>query len=97
MNLSTRDVRITTTVVDTTVIESEPPAQQNDFKMPELTTDDYIQALEKMKQSPNDRIGILGSLGATGLGAAAGGGIVAVLGTTTATTTVAATILVPYR
>ncbi|MBI5251287.1 MAG: ankyrin repeat domain-containing protein [Desulfomonile tiedjei] len=78
---------ITMTVVDVTVRQPEPPVQQDDFKMPELTTDEYIQALEKMKQSPKDRIGILGSLGATGLGAAAGaaasGSIAAALGITT--------------
>jgi hypothetical protein len=78
---------ITATVVDVTVKYPEPKVQQDGFKMPELTTDEYIQALEKMKQSPNDRIGILGSLGATGLGAAAGaaasGSIAAAIGATT--------------
>jgi len=42
-----------------------------------LSADDYIKALEKMKNSPRDRIGILGELGATGLGGLAGIGIAA--------------------
>lgn len=78
---------IDTTVVDVTVRQSEPPAQQDEFKMPELTIDDYIQALETIKRSPGDRIGILGALGATGLaaagGAAASGSIAALFGATT--------------
>ncbi|NMT62187.1 hypothetical protein [Marinobacter orientalis] len=41
----------------------------------ELSVDDYIRALEKMKKSPRDRIGILGELGATGLGGIAGAGV----------------------
>ncbi|WP_417517929.1 hypothetical protein [Marinobacter sp.] len=40
--------------------------------MKPLTEKQYVDALEKMKASPRDRIGILGELGATGMGAAAG-------------------------
>jgi len=40
--------------------------------MKPLTEKQYVAALEKMKSSPRDRIGILGELGVTGLGAAAG-------------------------
>jgi len=40
--------------------------------MKPLTKKQYVAALEKMKKSPRDRIGILGELGVTGLGAAAG-------------------------
>lgn len=40
--------------------------------MKKPTIDEYIQALEKMKESPGDRIGILGELGVTGLGVTAG-------------------------
>ncbi len=41
----------------------------------ELTVDEYIRALEKMKKSPRDRVGVLGELGATGLGGVAGAGL----------------------
>ncbi len=44
-------------------------------KTPNLSTDEYIKALEKMKASPKDRIGVLGELGATGLGSVAGAGL----------------------
>ena len=37
-----------------------------------LSIDDYLVALEKMKSSPNDRIGVLGELGVTGLGVTSG-------------------------
>ncbi|WP_273135250.1 hypothetical protein [Marinobacter vinifirmus] len=40
--------------------------------MKPLTEKQYIGALEKMKKSPRDRVGALGELGVTGLGAAAG-------------------------
>lgn len=40
--------------------------------MADLPIDDYIAALEKMKKSRRDRIGILGELGVTGLGVAGG-------------------------
>jgi len=40
-----------------------------------VSVEEYIRALEKMKQSPRDRIGILGELGATGLGGVAGVGV----------------------
>ena len=33
-----------------------------------LSAEEYINALEKMKESPRDRIGILGDLGPAGLG-----------------------------
>ena len=86
VSTSPGEVNVTATAVDVTVRESQL-SDQDGFKMPELTTDDYIQALEKMKQSPKDRIGILGSLGATGLGATAGaaasGSIAAIFGATT--------------
>ena len=52
-----------------------------------LSVDEYIAALEKMKKSPKDRIGILGKLGATGIGAAGGfavsGPVAATFGATT--------------
>jgi len=41
----------------------------------ELSADEYISALEKMKKSSRDRIGVLGELGATGLGGVAGAGL----------------------
>ena len=40
--------------------------------MKKLTIDEYVRALEKMKQNPRDRVGILGELGVTGLGVTAG-------------------------
>lgn len=40
--------------------------------MKKLTIEEYVCALEKMKQSPRDRIGILAELGVTGLGVTAG-------------------------
>lgn len=81
------------TGVDVTIKAPELPACQEAGETRELTTDEYIQAHEIMIKSPTDRVGVLGSLGATGLGALAGGGMAAVLGVTTATTTVAATVL----
>lgn len=54
-----------------------------------LTQEEYIQALEKMKNSPNDRIGLLGEMGVTGVGALAGIG----LGTAAAGAVGASTIL----
>ena len=42
----------------------------------QLSVDEYINALERMKKSPRDRIGILGDLGTAGLGSLAGAGIV---------------------
>lgn len=44
-------------------------------KKDELSVEEYISALEKMKKSPKDRIGALGELGATGLGGIAGAGL----------------------
>lgn len=41
----------------------------------QLSVDEYISALEKMKKSPRDRVGVLGELGATGLGGVAGAGL----------------------
>jgi len=38
----------------------------------ELGVDDYIKALERMKKSPRDRVGVLGEVGSTSLGAVAG-------------------------
>ncbi|MBV5330379.1 MAG: hypothetical protein JZU65_22565, partial [Chlorobium sp.] len=40
--------------------------------MKKLTIEEYVCALEKMKQNPRDRVGILGELGVTGLGLVAG-------------------------
>jgi len=84
---ATGEVNITTTVVDVTVRDPEPPAPQDGFKIPELTTEEYIQALETMKQSPKDRVGMVAVLGGTGLGVIAGtaasGSIAAALGVTT--------------
>ncbi len=40
--------------------------------MKKQTLDEYLKALEKMKQSPSDRLGILGELGVTGLGLTTG-------------------------
>ena len=40
--------------------------------MVELSNEQYIKALEKMKISPRDRVGILGELGVTAIGAGAG-------------------------
>ena len=46
--------------------------------MKRLSLEEYVKALEKMKRSPRDRLGILGELGATGIGVSAG---VAISGT----------------
>ena len=46
--------------------------------MKKLSIEEYVRALEKMKRSPRDRLGILGELGATGIGVTAG---VAISGT----------------
>jgi hypothetical protein len=40
--------------------------------MKKLSLEEYVRALEKMKRSPRDRLGILGELGATGIGVTAG-------------------------
>jgi len=40
--------------------------------MKKLNKEDYLRALERMKRSQRDRIGILGELGVTGIGTAAG-------------------------
>lgn len=40
--------------------------------MKKLTIEEYVCALEKMKKSPRDRVGILGELGVTGIGLTAG-------------------------
>lgn len=40
--------------------------------MKKLSLEEYVGALEKMKRSPRDRLGILGELGATGIGVTAG-------------------------
>ncbi len=43
--------------------------------MKPLSEKEYLSALEKMKRSPRDRIGILGELSVTGLGAVAGAAV----------------------
>lgn len=43
--------------------------------MKQLSEKEYMSALEKMKRSPRDRIGVLGELGVTGIGAFAGAAI----------------------
>lgn len=43
--------------------------------MKHLTEEEYLSALERMKRSPRDRIGILGELGVTGIGAVAGAAV----------------------
>ena len=48
----------------------------------QLTTEEYINALERMKKSSRDRIGILGEIGATGLGGVAGSGVAGVIAST---------------
>jgi len=48
------------------------PSQPQQQQPQELSAEDYIKALERMKKSPKDRIGTLASLGAVGLGAAGG-------------------------
>lgn len=47
-----------------------------------VTINEYINALEKMKKSPDDRIGILGKLGVTGLGGIAGASAAGTVATT---------------
>ena len=53
----------------------------------EISLEDYIQALERMKKSPRDRVGIIGDLAATGIGSIAGvgaaGTVAGVAGATT--------------
>lgn len=55
--------------------------------MKKLSLDEYLDALERMKKSPRDRIGVLGELGITGIGvaggAAASGTIAAAAGAST--------------
>ena len=51
------------------------PERRYMSKSKNLSIDEYINALEKMKKSPRDRVGVLGELGATGLGGLAGVGI----------------------
>lgn len=55
--------------------------------MTKPTVDEYIKALERMKSSPRDRVGILGELGVAGLGITAGaalsGTVAGVAGATT--------------
>ena len=48
----------------------------------ELSAEEYINALERMKKSSRDRIGILGEIGATGLGGIAGSGVAGVIAST---------------
>jgi len=48
----------------------------------ELSSEEYINALERMKKSPRDRIGILGEIGAAGLGTVAGSGVAGVIAST---------------
>lgn len=43
-----------------------------------LSTEDYLHALDKMKRSPKDWVGILGEMGVTGLGGIAGASIAGV-------------------
>lgn len=40
-----------------------------------LTSEEYTRALDKMKKSPRDRVGVLGRLGAIVLGGSAGAGL----------------------
>ena len=40
--------------------------------MKKISIEEYVCALEKMKESPRDRVGILGELGVTGIGLTAG-------------------------
>lgn len=49
------------------------------MRMTRLRTEEYIAALEKMRKSPRDRIGILGDLGVTVIGATAGGALAGTL------------------
>ena len=105
VSTSPGEANVTATVVDVTITGTSLPVDQADFTMPELstedhtskkpqlTTDEYIQALAIMIKSPDDRIGTLGALGATGLGAVAGWGAVATLGATTITGAVTAPVL----
>jgi hypothetical protein len=55
--------------------------------MSDLKISDYIKALDIMKKSPDDRVGVLGQLGVTGLGITAGvaasGSIACAFGATT--------------
>jgi len=41
--------------------------------MAKLSNEEYVQALEKMKNSPRDRVGTLGEFGVAGIGVTAGG------------------------
>ena len=52
-----------------------------------LSAEEYINALEAMKESTRDRIGILGEIGATGLGGIAGSGAAGVIASTAGTAT----------
>ena len=48
----------------------------------QLATEEYINALERMKKSSRDRVGILGEIGAAGLGGIAGSGVAGVIAST---------------
>ena len=52
-----------------------------------LSAEEYINALETMKESTRDRIGILGGIGATSLGGIAGSGAAGVIASTAGTAT----------
>jgi hypothetical protein len=49
-----------------------------------LTKEQLIKAIEKLEKNPNDRVGLLGDIGVTAIGAIGAGAAATVLGTTTA-------------
>ena len=49
-----------------------------------LTKEQLIKIIEQLEKNPNDRVRILGDVGATAFGIAGGGAVAALLGTTTA-------------
>lgn len=52
--------------------EDKPSAKETEEPYVELSKEDYIAALEKMKNSPEDRLGTLSEIGITFAGATAG-------------------------
>lgn len=49
-----------------------------------LTKQQLLNTIEKLEKNPHDKVGLLGDIGITTLGAAGAGAVAAVLGTTTA-------------
>jgi len=49
-----------------------------------LTREQLVKTIERLESNPNDRVGLLGDVGVTAIGAIGTGAVAAVLGATTA-------------